>query len=204
MTDVPVIDWTAPTPDQVAQLLRARTKDSTGRELGAWTDDTRPTLTEVEGIIEQAVAQLAATVSSSIPDTCKNGASSTAALLAAMLVELSYFPEQVRTDRSAYVEYKNLYDENVLALRKCVDTGGATAGGEGFTYHSLPIVPATSALYAARAAGWPSWWWSTLGPWGDLPGEHWPEPENPANWPDPFNPPTTAPVGDEPASGTTL
>jgi hypothetical protein len=32
-----------PTPTDVARLLRARTTDSNGTELGDWSEDTRPT-----------------------------------------------------------------------------------------------------------------------------------------------------------------
>jgi hypothetical protein len=33
-----------------------------------------------------------------------------------MYVELSYWPEQVRSDRSAYGEYKSLYDDGLVGL----------------------------------------------------------------------------------------
>lgn len=51
-----------PTPADVAQLLRARTKDSHGTEVGDWTDDTRPTAEEVQGLILQAVGPVLARV----------------------------------------------------------------------------------------------------------------------------------------------
>jgi hypothetical protein len=35
---------------------------------------------------------------------------------AAMYVELSYWPEQVRSDCSAYGEYKSLYDDGLVGL----------------------------------------------------------------------------------------
>lgn len=202
------ITWTAPTPDQVAQLLRARTKNSSGEEVGAWTSDTRPTLAEINGIIATAVNDLASSIGPVVPDACSSGATGTAALLAAMLVELSYYPEQVRSDRSAYQEYKALYDGQVVALQRCVEAGGGgEGGGEGYTYYSLPVVPETTANFGRVPAGW----WDTMsGPWGDLPGDHWPEPENPANWAQPFKPPSEPPlagdlpVGDAPASGTVL
>jgi len=204
------VTW-ACTPQDVANLLRARTKDKDGQELGEWTPDTRPTLSEVEGIIQLAFAELTSAIGYVVPDTCKRGATSTSALLAAMLVELSYFPEQVRSDRSAYQEYKELYDKQLALLQQCVASGGAGSevGGEGDTYWSMPVRPETTVLHYERAGG-PSWWASARGPWGDLPGDHWPEPENPENWrvwnQPPREPPhpEDLPVGDAPASGEVL
>jgi hypothetical protein len=197
----------APTPDQVAQLLRARTKDSAGKEVGAWTADTRPTLVEVEGIIELAVGQLSAAIGAAVPDVCAQGAQGAAALLAAMLVELSYFPEQVRSDRSAYAEYKALYDGRVVMLQDCVESAGGDGGaaGAGTGFGTMPVRPAYPAAPPAEVG-----LVGVAGPWGDLPGDHWPEPENPANWADPFQPPRQPPqpgdlpVGDQPASGEVL
>jgi hypothetical protein len=202
----PVVDW-APSPDAVAQLLRARTKDSDGVELGVWTDDTRPTLTEVQGIIDTAVGNLAAAVGTVLQDPCREGATGCAALLAAMMVELSYFPEQVRSDRSAYSEYKTLYDEQLTALRACVEasSGGEVPGVEGAGHYSVKVIPEVTAAYAVTGA-----LATAVGPFGDLPGDHWPEPENPANWAQPFQPPREPPlpedlpVGDAPASGEEL
>jgi hypothetical protein len=50
-----------------------------------------------------------------------------------MLIELSYWPEQVRSDRSAYGEYRTLYDKQLVLLQECVQAGGggADAGGVG-------------------------------------------------------------------------
>jgi hypothetical protein len=209
--DPDVIPW-ACTPVDVARLLRARTKDSSGEELGEWTDDTRPTLDEVQDIVDLAVDELTSAIGGAdVPDACTRGARSTSALLASMLVELSYFPEQVRSDRSAYSEYKDLYDKQLALLQECVNAGGAgaDAGGVGTGFHNVPVIPVTTAqAYAAVPADMLAW--SLLGPWGDLPGDHWPEPENPANWRDPFQPPREPPlpedlpVGDDPASGAVL
>jgi hypothetical protein len=155
-------DW-LPTPGDVAALLRARTKDDTGRELGDWTDATRPTASEVQVLIVQAADFVAAAVGG-VPDRCASSAKSATLLRAAMLVELSYFPEQVRSDRSPYPELKELYDNAAESARTCVTTGGETGGsggGEGYAYHSLPTIPAT--LESVYGVGWrhpeyPSTW----------------------------------------------
>jgi hypothetical protein len=165
-------DW-LPTSSDVAALLRARTKDDTGRELGDWSDETRPTASEVDALIAQTADYVAAAIGG-VPDRCAGAASQAVLLRTAMLVELSYFPEQVRSDRSPYPELKELADTALDSARTCVASGGAagtTEGGEGYSYHSLPIVPATlDALY----------------------GVGWRHPENPATWQDPCAPPTPA------------
>lgn len=203
------IIWEAATPEGVAQLLRARTKDSSGREIGEWSDDTRPTLDEVQGICDTANGELGAAIGGSTPTTCAKGATGTAALLAAMLVELSYFPEQVRSDRSAYQEYKLLYDAQLAALQQCIASGGEGGGVEyGKQWGSIPTRSPVLDRFAARSGV--GGIIGTEGPWGDLPPDHWPEPENPENWRDAFQPPREPPepedlpVGDEPASGLEL
>jgi len=109
-----LVTWPA-TPDDVAALLRARTQDNTDLEAGAWSVDTRPTLAEVERLLAMATAvvlgqtgdltQLPCTTAEDIRTQAATGV----ALLAAMLVELSYFPEQVNSSRSAYQQYQELF-----------------------------------------------------------------------------------------------
>lgn len=166
------ITWIA-TPADVAAVLRARTKDDTGQEIGEWTDATWPTLEQVQELIDLASAQL---VGPNGPgDSCARISRAAITYQAACLVELSYFPEQVRSDRSPYSELKDLLDQAVTALDTCIQSGGADGqgGGEGYSYHSLPIVPETTALYYDRA-------------WG------WRYPEYPATWQNPCFPPTEA------------
>jgi hypothetical protein len=113
--ETPLVTWPA-TPDDVAALLRARTQDNTDTELGEWTENTRPTLAEVQRLIamaESAVIGRTGELSTEVlicataEDIMTQGAT-VVALLAAMLVELSYFPEQVQSTRSAYEQYRDL------------------------------------------------------------------------------------------------
>jgi hypothetical protein len=156
ITAVPVtpslVSWPA-TPDDVAALLRARTQDSSDEELDTWTDDTRPTLSEVERLLFMAQSIVLGStgplnsevLTCSTADDIMTQAATTVALLAAMLVELSYFPEQVQSSRSAYEQYRDLFwgpdgksgmvGDLVEAVRECIE-GGVTpdpAGGEGST-----------------------------------------------------------------------
>jgi len=168
-----------PTVEDVAALLRARTKDTDGHELGTFNDATRPTDAEVLDLIELAYGDVTTQTGADLEERTAAAATSMIALRAAMFVELSYFPEQVRQDRSAYEEYKRLYDEGMLALRAAIE--GNVPGAGQFRFASVPLIS------SARAA------WMAM-------GSVWPEPENPENWPDPFEPPAS-PIGDEPASG---
>lgn len=152
----PLVTWPA-TPDDVAALLRSRTQDSTDEELGAWTDDTRPTLGEVERLLAMAQSIIMGQTGPLTPevlvcstaDDIMTQAATTVALLAAMLVELSYFPEQVQSTRSAYEQYKDLFwgpdgksgliGNLVSAVTECIgggvepDPGGGEVGAGSLT-----------------------------------------------------------------------
>lgn len=190
-----------PTPTDVARLLRARTKDANGVELGDWSDQTRPTDTEVADLIDQALGPVLARIGfleAPVEDPDAYAAVIPAArhlvtLGAAMLVEKSYFPEQVASDRSAYASYQTEYADCLAALTGGSEEGGGGALPSGGGDHATWGVPSASVLYA-----YGGYW------------DYWPEPENPANWRAPFQPPREPPlpedlpVGDEPASGEVL
>lgn len=116
-------DW-APTVEDVAALLRARTKggDSEMDELGTFRDDdssglgTRPTATQVEELIEIAVADVRMRVADDMPDEFAESATGCAAMRAANLVELSYFPEQTEADRTVYQSLRLTFEEQVAKL----------------------------------------------------------------------------------------
>jgi hypothetical protein len=126
-------------------LLRSRTKDDAGRELGAWTDATRPTLVDVEQLIALAAGQTTdadGPASTSCSSLCRN----VIALHAACLVELSYFPEQVRSERSPYSELRELLVDARAAFDTCRAAGSPDdpGAGAGYGYHSLPTTPLTT------------------------------------------------------------
>lgn len=125
-----------PTVDDVAAIIRARTQDSHDDELGTFTDDTRPTKTEVERLIIQAsTVVVGATgrlddLQCYMADAIREQARYWISLMAAMLVELSYFPEQVRSDRSAFIYYKQLWDDDVFGFKGLIDAVAECKGGE--------------------------------------------------------------------------
>lgn len=150
-------DWSVPSSDDVATLLRARTKDLDGNEVGVFNDYTRPTGTEVDRIIAMAYAEIAALAGAAISAQCGGTATWLTTLRAAMWVELSYWPEQVRSDRSVYAELAEQWTQGLPLLRECVagnlpDSGGETNAGyrfgvldvHGWTaspYYDAPVVP---------------------------------------------------------------
>jgi hypothetical protein len=107
------------TPDDVAALLTARTKDADGNELGGWTDETRPTYEEVQTRIDIA-RSLIQDETGGIPEQCLRGAESTIALLASMLTEAAFWPEQTQSNQSTYERLRELYLEARIGLANCV------------------------------------------------------------------------------------
>lgn len=134
-----------PTSNQVATLLRARTKDSNGLEAGVFNGDTRPTDTQVDDIVLHAADEVYAEVGAfdsiqTVP--LQNAAIRLVALKAAMLIELSFFPEQTTGDRSAFDNMRELYEANlprlVKAINEAVARGDSVAQDGVMPYFSMP------------------------------------------------------------------
>ena len=179
-----------PSVDDVASLLRARTKDAEGREVGTFTEETRPTADQVEVSIGNAVSLLAPRWPLILDESFHPAVKALTAYRAAMQIEKSYFPEQVRSDRSPYDQLREEYQDDLAALMDALGAGDGDGGG------------------SARDKAASSEWTPTFLFASQALGEHWPEPENPANWrASPFQPPREPPlpedlpVGDAPASG---
>ena len=115
------------TTQDVATILRARTKDTTGAETGDFTADTRPTGDEVDALISRATASTLAKTGA-VPADLVDAAKALVALRTAMLVELTMFPEQVRSERSAFPEYKAMLDEDTAALVHAMQSSPAGQG----------------------------------------------------------------------------
>jgi len=127
------------TPADVAALLTARTKDRAGNELGHWSDETRPTEPQVQARIDIA-RSLVLDGFTVIPDPCRASSESCVALLAAMLTEAAFFPEQTASNQSTYQRLADLYAQASAGLAACVegylsysaydlDTSGCGCGG---------------------------------------------------------------------------
>jgi hypothetical protein len=130
---------------EIAALLRARTKVTGGKEEGTFTQATRPTDDQVEDLIDQglddvlgkvkgmtAFRALEPTPSSEETEGYERRVRGAVALFTAILVETSYFPEQVRSDQSAASIYEKRYEDRIKALIAEGETGEAQGeGGEG-------------------------------------------------------------------------
>lgn len=137
MSTPALVPVTPPTNQEVADLLRARTKDDNGVELGTWTADTRPTDSEVGNLILLATGDVTAQTGANLPERDAQSAATMIALRTAMFIEASYWPEQYLTDRSAYTAYERMYNDGMAALLRSIEGGGVTE--DVFTYASLPL-----------------------------------------------------------------
>ena len=133
-------------------------------EVGTWTATTRPTLVEVEqtlamcqGIVLGQTGDVTALVCVTADDVrCQ--AATAVTMLAAMLIELSYFPEQVASNRSAYEQYAALWNQLMPALVESVAEclgGGVepTPGGED----GAPYIAPASWAFPVDTGGMVGW-----------------------------------------------
>lgn len=147
---VPPIAYDLPTVDDVAALLRARTQDDNDQEIGTFDDTTRPTGSEVDRIIKQAATVVYNSTGNLVALSCENadqireGAKYLISLLACCLVELSYFPEQVRSDRSAFQQYYDIFTNEVTGMPALVQAVNECTSGE--------VEPGGDAEGSTRAA----------------------------------------------------
>lgn len=145
------------TPDTVAVILRARTQSTEGRELGLWTEDTRPTVLQVEATIDFAHQVVAMQVGWECPEPCLEAYGIAVALEAACLIEKSYFPEQIESRRSAYEELRAESDSMRGNLLRCISDGGLgpgeAEGGAGGGVYSI-CTPLAYQPKVFRPANW--------------------------------------------------
>lgn len=114
------IEMVEATPDDVAALLTARTKDADGNELGEFTEDTRPTREQVQQRIDIA-RSLVRDGLGPVPGACQEGFESCVALRAALLCEAAFWPEQTDQNQSTFQQLRELYAEVWAGVQACVD-----------------------------------------------------------------------------------
>jgi hypothetical protein len=106
------------TPRMVAALLRTRTRDANGVELGEWTTTTQPTLAEVQELIVSAQEQVASEIhASEIPANVVAAARQAVVLRTALLIEDSHFSEQIGSGDSPFLQLRELGDAQIEAVR---------------------------------------------------------------------------------------
>ena len=144
------------TPTTVAALLRARTKDQGGRELGEWTDETRPTLTQVDETIALAAATVEAKVGTPV-DACAGAFAVAVCFEAACMIEKGYFPEQVESGRSHYDQLRTEADAVLTGVKDC--QAGNLPDGEGSERTWQVYDVCTPAGPGCGPGSWPVDWW---------------------------------------------
>ena len=131
-----------PTVDDVAALIRARTKTASGEEIGTFTSETRPTDVQVQQLIILAEGDVLVQVGAKLWPETASEATSMIALRAACFVELSYWPEQIRTDRSAYEWLWRTYEAGMTALLAAIEAGAGEDGtgiADRFSMGTIPV-----------------------------------------------------------------
>ncbi len=126
-----------PTVDVIGSMLRARTQSQvTDQEVGTFTADTRPTDEQVLVLIAQAANVVYSSTGNldrlvcESADQVRGSANFLIGLLAACLVELSYYPEQVKSDRSAFQGYYDLFTGELTGMPMLMESVSECIGGE--------------------------------------------------------------------------
>lgn len=112
----------------VASLLRARTKDDSGNEVGDFNADTRPTETEVEDLIAQSAAMVNAVANGDVPSRLLAFGQHVVALRTAMMVELTYWPEQVQRENSPFGHIREMFIDALEAFKVALGDSGGVRG----------------------------------------------------------------------------
>jgi len=144
-----------PTLDQVGALLRARTKDKDGNELGTFTPETRPTDIEVFNLMYMANGSISQCIGdgTGIPVWALPPVGQYIAMRTAMLVELAYWPEQTDPADSIYQRLLELtapMPEAICAWMSSAGQNPSDLGPDG-------------AVLGAPAFNFPGWDWVWAG-----------------------------------------
>jgi hypothetical protein len=129
-------DGIYPTVDDIGALLRARTQDADDDEIGTFDETTRPTQAEVERLIRQAASVVLNSTGdvTDLPcataDTIREQVNTNIGWLTVCLIELSYFPEQARSDRSAFQFYYNMLTDEMTGMPSLIRAVMECRGGE--------------------------------------------------------------------------
>jgi hypothetical protein len=158
---VPTSSYT-PALSDIGALLRDRTVDSGGNEVGTFTANTRPTDTEVNNLVQDAVNDAYTIFGSDIPDATgsdpdavRKAATRAVAFHAAAMVELSHFGEQVARGNSPYQQYEDQWNAAAKRVSQAIDSvGGDTPGGGDGSQIAIGTFPED----AGGMVGWGTRW----------------------------------------------
>jgi hypothetical protein len=180
------LNW-IPDLREVALHIRNRTVErATNQFLGTFTTQTRPSSAEAEEVIEFAVDDVAADVGDpSDPRISVTGQKAIRALIAlraAMIIERSYYGEQIGTNKSSYPALERDWERR---LPKVVDAiaedladeieptpegDGSTGGTDTPTVDRDLVVPSGSRVLS-KAGTWVGTGTATFTPGPEDPGE---------------------------------
>jgi hypothetical protein len=130
-----------PTVQQVADVLQVRTRNKFGVMLKNFTAETTPTDLDVDRMINDSVTFVADVIGDTVPDRMIDDAQHLVAIRTAMMIEVSYFAEQIASSRSPYPYLKELYDEELARLQQAAsdETGtGADGSQTGYVQWGFP------------------------------------------------------------------
>lgn len=165
MRDLSVTRAYRPLVREVAQWIRTRTVGTmSSTEHGTFTADTRPKYQEALAVIDQAMEKIEGKLGPTVPAELVGSAKNVVALRAAMEIELSFFGNQLRADRSPYNELKKLYDEalaDYLLERKQLGADGIPGDADdlssaGMPVYSFPTVGGRGLRAPGSESPWPS------------------------------------------------
>jgi len=122
----------APSVNDIANLERTRTVDSGGDEQITFTDDTRPSAADVQALIAEAIPVVLAELQPTFPTDFYPEVSHAIALYTAILIEGSFFREQL--NQGAVALWRTLYTNAITAISVSIgqELQLATAGGRLF------------------------------------------------------------------------
>lgn len=144
-TDTP--EW-MPTPTMLAAILRAYTRGPASRdatiagEQNAFTATTRPTYAQVVEIIQIAVDEMSGMVESRQPCSAALSRAFRAAALyrAAMLVCVSYLPEQTKGEDTAFSALESMWKTSSVSAAKAINENCPAPGSEDTgTVEGMPL-----------------------------------------------------------------
>ena len=159
----------APSTADVALHVRARLKTSGGVQLSDFSSSTTPTAAEVEDYIAQAVSDVTTRVGmldgQVSEDACgtelanlQGEAKTLAAKRAAMYVERTHWPNEIRDNASAYNALKAEWEEDFPAFTERV--AESCGGGDGEAVGGVDRTPGAMDTFPTAPAGigWRSVW----------------------------------------------
>jgi hypothetical protein len=134
-----VVDEVTPTLGEVALLTHTRTLDEAGDEVGTFTPDTRPTDTEVQGVMAQAIQTVLSVLPFEITEAAYPRVKQAVTLQTAIFIEYGFFREQAVAGSAA--GFERAYNATMNGIQMI--TGG---GGMGTRVDS-PVVRSTMTDY---------------------------------------------------------